>query len=79
MAGREPQHLEIFDKKVPWYRWDWRKENPGEVILVVFGLLLFVFWPRTGCGVTPEAQVSASADTPAVERAADLAEGKPQG
>lgn len=53
--------------------WDWWKENPVEIILVVFILVLFLI-PRTGCGITPKdtlgatqpvANVDAPADDPA--------------
>ncbi len=79
MESREPQHLEMYDKKVPWYRWDWRKENPGEVILIVFGLAIFAFFPRVGCGVTSEATASSDASAPAVEKVVESPTGKPQG
>lgn len=33
--------------------WKWRSESPIEIILVVFILVGFFAFPRTGCGVTP--------------------------
>ena len=31
--------------------WNWRGENPIEVVLVAFILILFFTLPRTGCGI----------------------------
>lgn len=45
-----PQHLHLITSSL---RWDWRRENPAEVVIVVFALLLFFLMPRGGCGVTP--------------------------
>ncbi len=33
-------------------RWDWWREDPVELILLVFILVLFFAFPRAGCGVT---------------------------
>lgn len=38
------------DKEPVW--WDWWSENPVEVVLVIFILVLFFALPRAGCGVT---------------------------
>lgn len=45
-------HLQS-DKK-PMF-WDWWQENPVEIILVVFILVLFFAFPRQGCGITSDA------------------------
>lgn len=46
---RGPDYLKV--KKDPVW-WDWWSENPVEVVLVVFILVLFFAMPRTGCGIT---------------------------
>jgi hypothetical protein len=33
------------------FRWDWWGENPVEIILVAFILILFFTLPRMGCGI----------------------------
>lgn len=53
---RSPEHLHFFK---PGMRWDWRRENAVEVILVVFVLLFFFTLPRAGCGITGTASASA--------------------
>lgn len=52
MADREPQHLKMFDDKEGRLRWDWRKENPGEVVAVILLLAFILALPKAGCGVT---------------------------
>ncbi len=59
MADRKPQHLSMFNGS--WVKWDWRKENPAEVVLVVFALTFFLLLPRQGCGVTQTGPPGASA------------------
>lgn len=51
MEQRAPQHLQ--QTKRPVY-WDWWQENPVEIILVVFIIVLFFALPRTGCGITEQ-------------------------
>lgn len=46
---RSPQHLKLINSS---FNWDWRRENPVEIIVLVFVLLFFFFLPRAGCGVT---------------------------
>jgi hypothetical protein len=46
---RSPQHLKLINTGL---NWDWRRESPVEIILLVFVLLFFFFLPREGCGVT---------------------------
>lgn len=58
MDERKPQHLHFINSRL---RWDWRRENPVEIILLVFTLVFFFTAPREGCGVTPAAQASAEA------------------
>lgn len=33
-------------------RWDWWSENPVELVLVVFILIIFFMMPREGCGIS---------------------------
>jgi len=46
---KKPQHLKMFSDG---FHWDWRRENPVEIIIIVFGLCIFFLMPRAGCGVT---------------------------
>lgn len=50
MAEKAPQYIKR--KKGPIY-WDWWRESPGELVLLVFILVFFFLTPWTGCGVTP--------------------------
>jgi hypothetical protein len=50
--NRPQSHLQN-DKDPIW--WDWWSENPVEIILVIFILVLFFTLPRAGCGITAEA------------------------
>jgi hypothetical protein len=61
---RGPQHLET--KKDPVW-WDWWSENPIEVVLVLFILVLFFALPRQGCGVTAADQPNAGDSAPIVQ------------
>lgn len=56
MDERKPQHLHFINSRL---RWDWRRENPVEIILLVFTLVFFFTIPRGGCGITPAAQANA--------------------
>ncbi|MFU8804772.1 MAG: hypothetical protein ACNA8W_13235 [Bradymonadaceae bacterium] len=49
MVDQAPQHLQT--RKSPVY-WDWWRENPVEIILVIFIIVMFFALPRTGCGIT---------------------------
>lgn len=46
---RAPQHLHFLSSGL---KWDWRKENAVELILLVFLLAFFFTLPRAGCGIT---------------------------
>jgi hypothetical protein len=35
----------------PWIRWNWSREDPVEIVLLVFVLVLFFLLPRPGCGI----------------------------
>jgi hypothetical protein len=59
-----PQHLALFNQAK--YRWDWRKENPVEVVIVVFAISIFFLMPRQGCGIT---QLSAGDSNQAAQAA----------
>lgn len=39
--GHRPDHL----------YWDWSRESPVEIVLVIFILVLFFMIPRSGCGI----------------------------
>ncbi len=47
--NKTPQHLHFLNSAL---RWDWRKEDAVELILLVFLLTFFFALPRAGCGVT---------------------------
>lgn len=51
-------------------RWDWRKENPVELVLLVFIVAVFLAMPRAGCGVSYKAAPGAQA--PAAAAAAKV-------
>ncbi len=53
MSEKSPQFLQRPKSHIVW---DWWKENPVEIILLVFFLTLFAVAPWTGCGIT-EAEV----------------------
>lgn len=36
----------------PVFRFNWSRESPVEIILVVFLVVGFFTFPRTGCGIT---------------------------
>ena len=56
--AQQPQHLHLITSGL---RWDWRRENPAEVVIVVFALMLFFLMPRGGCGITqPGAKAKAT-------------------
>ena len=59
-SKRGPQHLET-EKDPVW--WDWWSENPVEVVLIVFILVLFFALPRQGCGVTDVDQANGNQPT----------------
>ena len=50
---RKPYHASFLHGAM---RWDWRKENAVEVILLVFVLTFFFALPRAGCGITARDQ-----------------------
>lgn len=47
--NKAKSHLQS-DKDPVW--WDWWRENPIEIILVIFILVFFFAFPRQGCGIT---------------------------
>lgn len=51
MAQESPQFLQ--PKKKPVY-WDWWRENPVEIILVIFIITLFAFTPWANFGISPQ-------------------------
>jgi len=70
-AKKEPQHLKMFDDKEGRLRWDWRKENPGEVVAVILLLAFILALPKAGCGVTTTEPAKVPKPAPAVEAPAD--------
>ncbi len=58
-----PTHLGADNRPIYW---DWGGENPVEVVLVAFILILFFTLPRTGCGID-----NTKGNFPAVQTAAD--------
>ena len=53
---RPPQHLHMFNSR---FTWDWRRENPVELVLLVFAMAFFFMMPRGGCGITDRATLAA--------------------
>ena len=51
---RAPQHINMFSTS-SLLNWDWRRENPVELVLLVFVLCAFFFLPRAGCGISSSA------------------------
>lgn len=49
MAQQSPQHLGEKDRRLYW---DWWRENPVEIVLVLLILVLFVAVPWQGCGIS---------------------------
>lgn len=49
MEERPPQHIQKDRQR--WY-WDWWRENPVEIVLVVFIIVLFFLVPWQGCGIS---------------------------
>lgn len=58
---RSPQHLRLLN---PGLNWDWRRENPVEIIVLVFVLSFFFFLPRAGCGITAQGAAPQEAAAP---------------
>lgn len=67
---REKPYL---SKKSTGLSWDWWKESPIEIILVVFILVLFLV-PRQGCGITPKDQTASVQPAANVEQPVQNAE-----
>ncbi len=65
----KPQHLHLITSR---FNWDWRRENPVEILILVFALTFFFFLPRAGCGVTPEGGDNVS-DAPGASASAEEA------
>ena len=53
--SKTPDHLGRGDQT---FYWDWRGENPVEVVLVLFILVMFFMFPRSGCGIDKTHQTS---------------------
>lgn len=65
MANQAPQHIQT--RKAPFY-WNWWRENPVEIILVVFILVLFFTLPRAGCGITEVNELEGNVEAPGIEQ-----------
>lgn len=46
--------------------WDWRKESPVELVLLVFIFAILFTIPKQGCGITKDAGINSKLATPAV-------------
>lgn len=64
MSEEKPQHLHLITSSL---RWDWRKENPVELVLLVFIFVVFLAMPRAGCGVSYKASPAAQAPAAAAK------------
>ena len=51
MDAQSPQHLKQTDQSMYW---DWWRENPVEIILVILIIVLFATVPWEGCGVSEQ-------------------------
>lgn len=51
MQEQSPQHITSEQKP---FHWDWWRENPREIILVIFVIVLFMAVPWEGCGITQQ-------------------------
>jgi len=51
--------------------WDWSRENPVEIVLVTFILVLFFAVPRTGCGIDKSEGEYPSRPVPSPEQGAE--------
>ena len=51
MEEQAPQYLKPQKKRVYW---DWWRENPAEIILLIFIISLFAFIPWEGCGISEQ-------------------------
>ena len=53
MEERTPQYIQPKSDKRSVY-WDWWRENPAEIVLVVFIIALFALVPWEGCGISEQ-------------------------
>lgn len=51
MSDESPDEPEHLGRKQKTIYWDWTGENPVEIILVTFILVLLFTLPRTGCQI----------------------------
>lgn len=51
MQDKAPQYLQ---KQKQRFYWDWWRENPREIVLVVFIIVLFILAPWQGCGISEQ-------------------------
>lgn len=80
VENKKPQHVRFVESGL---KWDWRKENAVELILLVFLLSFFFTLPRAGCGVTDVKTAQAGASAPKITTGASVntppARGMPEG
>jgi len=62
-----PSHLEDDTR---WLRWNWNREDPVEIVLLIFILLLCFLLPRPECGISDKGG-SVSDGAPAPVRASN--------
>lgn len=64
MSERSPQHVKMIHSRL---NWDWRKENPVELVLLIFIFAILFAIPKQGCGISKDAGINAKLNTaPAV-------------
>ena len=51
MEEQSPQHLGRKNKRLYW---DWWRENPVELVLVVLIIMAFALVPWEGCGISEQ-------------------------
>jgi len=69
VAERDDNSPDHLGRKGNSLYWDWRGEDPVEIVLVLFILVLFFMLPRPHCGVDTNAE--STAPRPADRRAAE--------
>lgn len=64
MADESPLHLGQKKKRIYW---DWWRENPVELVLVVLTIVLFAAVPWQGCGISEVDQAERDEMTQQIE------------
>ncbi len=53
MEENAPQYIQTKPQDRRLY-WDWWRENPAEIVLVIFIIALFALVPWEGCGISEQ-------------------------